>query len=984
MARSKHAARKGTTTTQHPPASSLDVLVWKGLFQKYGGAPSHSSSGQQGDAAAMDDASPFYFFCAADDDGDGTDRTNSARTASLVVDGSCCAPEDDSAHPPATTAAAVRGNNSDGLSDAVRAAPAAVIRRHHEGSAEQVVFVLGRKKKRPPQQAEAAEAAAAAETTGAAAAINNKKLKPQQQCPSMLATKKICLQLGIAFWDTKNIPDEEWDEFWLRCLLASNPASTKNSSKYVTTTPATMAGTQLQSSPSLPFRPIPPSTVIGMVRRRGRQATIRTPDESGFVAAAADIDPYRLATPDDERCLHWYRSIALRQSIWWLEHVPWKESVAKQLRNCLHRPAAAQNNPITNPELTQQSNTATSCGSSSSLTLVQSQNGLEELTMELEQQNQKPSGGADSSSAHNSAAAAAQAAQICDADGGGGVVVVVLLRGRSPILKVLSVAQACVRHNVPYLNVPKRSESQFFVGHPHLEYCAWIVDRNQGSSSPIGSNNGAQPASTSSNVDSGSTSLAMLRHILGQSADGKNDKTDDDDDDATGVAGKDNPINDNSPKNKRKLVVQQPPFNANKRTKRAHPVGDEQKTRSSSSHVDGAKDGMNDWIAPPTPPLPPPCADDSVPKSPRHGTCTAVSTAETSGTSMDVSTGRQQLSSLLDDNDNAALDDEIRSSTSVSMAATSDVSTKDKECWRMQEELALLEASMEWLKNRRGRVTAELEGTRREDVRLSERMSTLEDRAARLVAKHSRQQSLQDKLAASIAKSKARLERLGAVDLTVAEIEQLSADQRAEEDNLLAASQLDGGEWREKEAVEEEEQEARATNTEDKETSSAVEGNTGLTEPATATTTLPTLAEHRDSPSNGVVALQNGRGMSENVSVNLGVESFWNVGHGNLDYFDFVSGNFLVGLTSEHRIRSFLDITAREILYLDSLDSTGRHRRESMWNTFLDARMMIDPELASRTAATKCMVELPDIAQSPNVKPYTKKAALDPNLPLCP
>jgi hypothetical protein len=123
---------------------------------------------------------------------------------------------------------------------------------------------------------------------------------------------------------------------------------------------------------------------------------------------------------------------------------------------------------------------------------------------------------------------------------------------------------------------------------------------------------------------------------------------------------------------------------------------------------------------------------------------------------------------------------------------------------------------------------------------------------------------------------------------------------------------------------------------------------------------------------------------------------FWSSGEGQ----GITMAGFFPSLDSKRLLKAVMDISVRETLALDALDSTGAHRRQSMWNTLLDARLMADVDAINFDAP----VPQPRQKDSPEVEGLSIGAALleatakldvkvasarpiagiDPNVPLCP
>jgi Putative zinc-finger domain len=87
--------------------------------------------------------------------------------------------------------------------------------------------------------------------------------------------------------------------------------------------------------------------------------------------------------------------------------------------------------------------------------------------------------------------------------------------------------------------------------------------------------------------------------------------------------------------------------------------------------------------------------------------------------------------------------------------------------------------------------------------------------------------------------------------------------------------------------------------------------------------------------------------------------------------------SFLEPVASKRLIMAILSLSAREIFVLDSSDSTGRHRRESMWDSCIDVRILIT-ENESPVASDRV-----DQAHSDS-KCFEKNSTIDPSIPLCP
>lgn len=297
----------------------------------------------------------------------------------------------------------------------------------------------------------------------------------------------------------------------------------------------------------------------------------------------------------------------------------------------------------------------------------------------------------------------------------------------------------------------------------------------------------------------------------------------------------------------------------------------------------------------------------------------------------------------------------------------------DEELIKLEEEIALLQDLVDAANDRRRTVEDDLVQAQAEQKRLVEHVADLEQRAAKLAEKESKQVALQQEMNASIKLSEARLARLSASDLTVEEIERLAADQDVQE-TIVNELQLQN--------VVNEDQDIQET--------------LFVNEPRVQTAATECVADkfsdgdrsedNSDSVPERNLMMCNPTILSASVAAEkqLGcaleffeLDSFWDVSPRE----DILaSSNLLPSIASKELMRSILDLAAREILILDrKADQKGRHRREAMWYTCIDARALCRP------FSLKHIQDEPSLeAPHRDIDPRSDSIQIDPNVALCP
>jgi Putative zinc-finger domain len=361
---------------------------------------------------------------------------------------------------------------------------------------------------------------------------------------------------------------------------------------------------------------------------------------------------------------------------------------------------------------------------------------------------------------------------------------------------------------------------------------------------------------------------------------------------------------------------------------------------------------------------------------------------------------------------------------------------KDKEILlRLEEEIALLEASIETLNSRRTEVNQSLLNAETEQSHLLIQADVLQHRSEHLSAKQQKQASLQQKLDLSISQSKKRLERLTAPDVTVEEIEQFAAGKDAEADFVDDLDQktesaaieervllkegidlppalhfADEGEITaprgtgsaekstdeleqlvscrdaDEDLVNELQSKHASTGSEEREiqdnvvlpvSASFVRVQVERTTPDTnssESTLVPKQNWTREDLVLGESFFPTEADLSE-VSM-PDINLFWNVARDET----VAEYNFLACIASETQLKSMLDLAARETLSLDALEPSGRHRREAMRNTCIDAHLM-----ANTGFPTPALTPVSTYRVATEISSeVTEGRRVDPNVPLCP
>lgn len=238
---------------------------------------------------------------------------------------------------------------------------------------------------------------------------------------------------------------------------------------------------------------------------------------------------------------------------------------------------------------------------------------------------------------------------------------------------------------------------------------------------------------------------------------------------------------------------------------------------------------------------------------------------------------------------------------------------------RLEEEIALLQQLVDLVNARRNAVDDKVFQAQTEVKRLTGHVAALEKRSIKLSEKRAKQLDLHEQMDASIKLSEARLARLSASDVTVEEIERLAADQDVQESfvNELEVPADDAVQLTRAAIVE---------SKGDKDAHDAAQefGN------ETGTSSI-ILAASRVAKTHQLKEYQILRFSC--------FETFWKPRprENNLARFFL-----LPSIASKDQLRAILDISAREILILDILahEHKGRHRREIMWCTCIDVRML--------------------------------------------